>query len=234
MLKTNTLRKVGLIFLAGILMLLVGIFVACSNSKKPRGVYVVFESEYAEDESYSLSAPGYINVTVPSKAGGYWYKAVAYYADTKEPTGEQTSGIMYKWSTPGQHTIELPVYLEEYGYSSTYSFHLTIEKPPKKTPETRLDPNGAIDYIDGEYYKYEYNGKLQCPLLYAYDGETEIKLKEESFHIVSCRDEYGDVYTLPIDQGIYTVHLRPIYVATGQYYTDEYNAIQIYLTIEIV
>ena len=149
----------------------------------------------------------------------------------KKPLG-QSGKLSKKAKEPGKYwfTVETT----HNGYNQTFTLELVIEEPEKLQPVMKFDPLDAIEVIDGEYYKYRYNGEYQYPLAYAeYDGQRLNPIGKA--FIKGCQPDYAPNTSIaaPKEVGKYTVTF-----SISEYEEDPdleiYNFVSKTITIEIV
>lgn len=87
---------------------------------------------------------------------------------------------------PGQYSF----YVTESVNGHSHDFRMVFIIEQKLQPEMIFEPNGAIDYIDGEYYKYKFTTEYRYPLAYVeYEG-TRLHAVGEPPYIAECYPDY--------------------------------------------
>ena len=187
--------------------------------------------------------------------GREWEYKVSCHYNTEQLTVEYREGVMYQVSfeiyeadgtyrgergdfgargKPGTYYFDAPENAHDYA-----TMKLVILEPvdPRVYPTAKFDPNGAIEYEDGERYVYEYDGEVHYPLIFGvYNGERIEPDKDLDRNGVNyCTDEEGQRILFPREIGIYTVLCR---ISPGKWSTAEENekyfGVEATVTVEII
>lgn len=149
--------------------------------------------------------------------------------------GDRTPGHTNKpFVEPGQYMAQ---FISAYkGRTANFCLNLTIvkEEEPKLQPEMKFEPNGAIEWTDGEYYKYKYTGEYCYPIAYAEYNGVQLKADRAPLYlIISCYDASGKSVATPKEIGVYEVEF-----AISHYEDDPngdiYGRVVKTVTVEIV
>lgn len=175
-------------------------------------------------------------VTIPYDGLVHEFTYEVYHIKTNKPYG-QSGSLKYDVrgdiaKEPGGYGYEVETI--QRGYRKIFDISVTIEAPPKLQPEMKFEPNGAIEYRDGEYYKYKYTGDKCYPIAYGeYNGKRLDANVPPRYLIFGCLDANGEDVYGPIDVGVYKVRF-----AIAHYKDDPdleiYDSISKTITIEIV
>ena len=225
------MKKIICMFIGVIMLMSLGGCGGEINNDK----YVVFESLSPDSEDHKLTYPGTLEVSVEyDPAKSYSFRAIAYYEASDLATGESYMDNRY-YSEPDTYFITLNVHLEDEGYRY-FTLKFTILPPPdtRVMPEYRFDPNGAVEYRENEYYKYEYDGKEKYPIsqIFYQNEEIEKMYSYEKNNMSSCIDGENNLVYLPKNVGIYKLTYQINYAREED--EKRFHTIYIQITVEIV
>lgn len=133
---------------------------------------------------------------------------------------------------PGMYSYQ--VLTSHNGYDRTITLRIVIEEPEKLQPIMKFEPNGAIEYTDGEYYKYKYTGDYCHPIAYAeYEG-TRLDCIGEAF-IPHCVPDYAPNTSIaaPVKVGKYKVTFS-IAEYVQDPHLETYYSVRKTITVEII
>ena len=181
---------------------------------------------------YDICERGPREVRIPYDGLEHMFSYEVLAEKDKKPLGK-SGNLYYGHKEPGEYTYSIETSYNRYVRTITMIF--IIEEPIKLQPEMKFEPNGAIDYIDGEYYKYKYTGFYCKPKAYAeYEG-TRLDPVGEAFIRKCVPDDAPDTFfaAAPIEIGKYTVTF------SIAHYKDDpdlktYYSVQKTIIIEIV
>ena len=218
-----------------VILLVVVLNVQSCNEKREQERYgyvdrIVRFTDQATDISYDIGFSGG-EKRIPYDGLEHTFAYEVLSLQEKKPLG-QSGKLSKKAKEPGKYwfTVETT----HNGYNQTFTLELVIEEPEKLQPVMKFDPLDAIEVIDGEYYKYKYNGKDRYPIAYAeYDGERLNPIVEA--FIQMCVPDYAPNTSIAAPQqvGKYTVTF-----SIARYKEDPnnetYKSVNKTITIEIV
>ncbi len=208
-----------------------------SSDIKP---YIIF-TDKATNATYKrdYSFAGGADVHIPYDGVAHCFEYKFYNSETDEPIGE--AGWIskdYKGRTirePNYYLIRVTLNYDD-GKIRDFDLRFYIDELPKLQPEMKFDPNGAIDYIDGEYYKYKYTGDKCYPKAYAeYEGhKIEVDDTPDAL-IMGCHNLAisGISIAAPIDVGIYSVEFSIVHYKNDED-LEKYYSVKKTITVEVV
>ena len=221
-----------------VILLVVVLNVQSCNEKREQERYgyvdrIVRFTDQATDISYDIGFSGG-EKRIPYDGLEHTFAYEVLSLQEKKPLG-QSGKLSKKAKEPGKYwfTVETT----HNGYNQTFTLELVIEEPEKLQPIMKFDPLDAIEVIDGEYYKYRYNGEYQYPLAYAeYEGERlEAEGPSGFTHIYFCKNLTDETWegTYPRETGKYSVGYMIMDFAEDPN-NETYKSVNKTITIEIV
>lgn len=208
-----------------------------SSDIKP---YIIFtdtatKATYKRDYSFADGE----DVHIPYDGVAHCFEYRFYNSETDEQIGK--AGWIsndYKGKTicePDYYLIRVTLNYAD-GKVRDFDLRFYIDELPKLQPEMKFDPNGAIEYIDGEYYKYKYTGDKCYPKAYAeYDGhKIEVDGAYDAL-IVGCHNLAisGISIAAPINVGVYSVEFSIIHYKNDED-LNKYYSVKKTITVEVV
>lgn len=241
--KKRTIRYAILLVVCIVVSFVAGMLVwrgtHIDHSKDNIERYAVYVDEVTGEKYTIESMDSWKDITIPYDRSVHTFICRIYSKKTKKLLADKRWTLTDEGEEikePGEYYIRMYHSLDGGGYKRYFGLGIIVEEPTKRQPEMRFDPNGAIEYIDGEYYKYTYTREPCYPIAYGwYNGKRLDANVSADMLITRCVPDYAPDTTekLPRKMGTYSVN-----VSIGRYADDPngetYAPVRKTITVQIV